>query len=214
MLPQLPREEQDRAVGGVPHRGSKGGGPRGAKFHLCPCNWGCRISLGRAQPLQPQPGASPAPLCISSPQPLCTPLPWVPEGFRVTMGAGGAKGPCHAQGTPTVVSGICKAVMWVALPVPPQCSWALEKQGEVRGCRWGPGQSQQRGDWGNLRIACPCATGDWPGKDREKMRLGTRNMSRAPCWDLLLPWHSRDSRGCPLFPTACMNPRQGSGALG
>lgn len=51
--------------GGVPHTGSKGRGPRDAKFHLCPCNWGCRISLGRVQSLQLQPGASPCtPVCF------------------------------------------------------------------------------------------------------------------------------------------------------
>lgn len=39
------------------------------------------------------------------------------------------------------------------------------------------------------------------------------NMTGAPCWDLLLPWHPKDSRDCLPFPMA-FEPRQKLGPLG
>lgn len=37
------------------------------------------------------------------------------------------------------------------------------------------------------------------------------NMSRAPCWDLLFPWHPRESRDCPPFPHGLYEPKAGVG---
>lgn len=94
-------------------------------FTSVPVTGAAGYPWGELSPSSPSLVQAPAPMCVSSPQLLCIPLPWVPEGFRVTMGAGRARGPCHAQASPTAVSGMCKAVMLVAPPVPPQCSWAL-----------------------------------------------------------------------------------------
>lgn len=141
---------------------------------------GCRISLGRAQPLQLEPDASPC-IPISSPQPLHIPMPWVPEGFRLTVGAGRARGLCHAQGTSTVVSGICKAVMWVNPTCSPSVLLGPGGKGRSEGVQVGaraepatqglgkPQEGLSLRDW---RLA-------WKGQSKGK-RLGTMNMTGAP----------------------------------
>lgn len=197
--------------GGGPHTQGAGGVALGMpSFTSVPVTG---AAGGELSPSSPSLVPVPAPMCVSSPQPLCIPLPWVLGGFRVTMGARRARGPCHAQGTPTVVSGICKAVIWMAPPVPPQCSWALGGSGRGEGVQvgaraepetWGLGKPQDCLSLRDWRLA-------WKGWSEEGM-LRDHEHDQAPCWDLLLPWHPRDN---PPFPHGLHEPRAGvGGALG